>query len=179
VVSVLAAGLIAALIARSGGPPTPGPKPYVPTPTIAAVPATPAYVRPANAPNGSPWPSSASYVSGYRRLHTDGLSTVTVDNSRNDSDVFVKLVSLDGPEAYPVRSFYIPAFASFTVKDVTKGSYDVRYRDLSNGALSRSEAFTLEETELADGTEFSQMTMTLYKVENGNMQTFALAEVEF
>lgn len=109
----------------------------------------------------------------------DGLSTVTVDNSRNDSDVLVKLVSLDSAQAYPVRQFYIPAFGSFTLNKITAGSYDIRYRDLGNGGLSRSEAFTLEEIKTYDGVQYSNITMTLYKVQNGNMQTYGLSEAEF
>ncbi len=54
-----------------------------------------------------------------------GRSSVTVDNSRNDSDVFVKLVVLDGAQAFPVRQFYILAFGSFTVHSVTARGYDV------------------------------------------------------
>lgn len=147
----------------------------VPTPAQAD------YVKPSEtgAPNGQPWPASAGYVNGYKRLHTNGLSTVTVDNSQNDSDVFVKLVSLDGAKAYPVRQFYIPALGKFTVKKVTAGSYDIRYRDIRNGGLSRSEAFNLEEIATHNGTQFSNLRMTLYKVQNGNMQTYALSEAEF
>ncbi len=147
-----------------------------------ASPATPAklqYVRPNAAPNGQPWPAYAGYVRGYRQLHINGLSTVRVDNSQNDSDVFVKLVSLDGAQVYPVRNFYIPAFGSFTLDKVTAGSYDIRYRDLGNGGLSRSEAFNLEEIPTYEGTQFSNLTMTLYKVKNGNMQTYGLGEAEF
>ena len=139
----------------------------------------PEYIKPNNAPNGQPWPNSANYVKGYKRLHAKGLSTVTVDNGQNDSDVFVKLTSLDSKQAYPVRQFYIPAFSRFTVNKVTNGSYDIRYRDLNNGRLSRSEAFDLEETTTYDGTQFSNITMTLYKVQNGNMQTYDLSEAEF
>lgn len=156
-------------------PPPAGPKPY----QAIRVPDVAAYVRPAVAPNGQPWPGVAGYVKGYQQLHSNGLSTVTVDNSRNDSEVFVKLVSLDGAQAYPVRQFYIPAFGSFTLKKVTAGSYDVRYRDLSSGGLSRSEAVTLTEVHTAEGARFSNLTMTLYKVKNGNMKTFGLAEAEF
>lgn len=155
--------------------PPPGPKPYQANPA----PARPEYVRPSTAPNGQPWPVSAGYVGGYKPLHMDGLSTVTVDNSRNDSDVFVKLVSLDSAQAYPVRQFYIPAFGSFTLNKITAGSYDIRYRDLGNGGLSRSEAFTLEEIKTYDGVQYSNITMTLYKVQNGNMQTYGLSEAEF
>ena len=112
-------------------------------------------------------------------MNTDGLSSVTIDNSSNDSDVFVKLVSLDGPEAYPVRQFYIPKFARFELSNVSSGTYDIRYRDLESGGLSHSESFQLQETPTGNGTQYSQVTMTLYKVANGNMQTYGLAESEF
>lgn len=173
---------IAVVIAWSSfsepSPPPPGPKPYNATPT-AQEPQKPAYVKPVSAPNGQYWPESASYVPGYEQLDIDGLSSVTIDNSQNDSDVFVKLVSLAGAEAYPARQIYIPAFGKFTAKGVTAGSYDVRYKDLDTGGLSRSEAFELEETPTNGGTQYSEMSMTLYKVQEGNMQTFPLAESEF
>lgn len=172
-----------------GGSPTPGPKPYQATPPAASTPVhvepkpLPAtarpYIRPSTAPNGQPWPRSAGYVRGYPRLHATGLSAVTIDNSRNDSDVFVKLVSLDGSYARPVRQFYIPAFDRFTLDKVTVGNYDIRYRDLGNGRLSRSGFFSLEETKTPDGTQYSDFTMTLYKVKHGNMQTYELSESEF
>jgi curved DNA-binding protein CbpA len=138
-----------------------------------------AYTRPSVAPNGQRWPVAADYVEGYQRLNTSGLSSVTVDNSRNDSDVFVKLVSLDGDTTYPVRQFYIPAFGSFTLDNVTAGSYDIRYRDLADGSLSRSDGFNLRETPTYNGTQYSNITMTLYKVQNGNMQTYRISEAEF
>lgn len=173
----LLAGFIFWLSIGEKSPPPPGPKPYQATPP--APPRAPAWTRPETAPNGSPWPARAGYVKGYQRLHTDGLSSVTVDNSRNDSDVFVKLVSLDESQAFPVRNFFIPAYGTFTVSRVRAGSYDVRYRDLSTGALSRSQAFELEETPMQGGTQYSRLTMTLYKVQHGNMQTYRLSEAEF
>jgi hypothetical protein len=146
-------------------------KPYVADPP----PQTLQYVRPRMAPNGSPWPTLASYVSGYKKLHTDGRSTVTVDNSGNESDVFVKLVFLDSAQAYPVRVFFIPAFGSFTIKGVRAGNYGVRYRDLSTGGISRTEPFSLKENPV----QYSNITMTLYKVPRGNMQTYAISDAEF
>jgi len=170
---LIASFVVWAMIADQSNPPPPGPKPY------QASPPKPANIRPAVAPNGNPWPQTAAYVTGYPQLHREGLSSVTIDNSRNDSDVFVKLVSLDGPKAYPVRQFYIPAHGSFSLIKVKAGSYDIRYRDLGNGALSRSEAFELTETPTSNGTQFSNITMTLYKVQHGNMQTHRLSETEF
>jgi hypothetical protein len=122
---------------------------------------------------------SSAYINGYQRLHNDGLSTVTIDNTRNDSDVFVKLVSLNGPQAYPVRTFFVAGRGTFTLNQMAAGNYDIRYRDLSTGGLSRTEAFSLEEAPSYNGTQFSNITMTLYKVRNGNMQTYGLAEDEF
>lgn len=172
-------------------PPPAGPKPYQtqapprPAPTTKAdgpEPAKPnakAYVRPAAAPNNSPWPTKAAYIKGYPVDHDDGYSKVTVDNSQNDADVFVKLVSLDDDTAYPVRQFFIPAHARFAMNKVTAGRYDIRYRDLDNGGLSRSEAFDVEEMRTGDGVQFSEITLTLYKVQDGNFQTYDLADSEF
>lgn len=64
-------------------------------------------------------------------------------------------------------------------ENVTAGTYDVRYRDLTTGGLSRSESFVLEETQVSGGIQYSQMSLTLYKVQNGNMQTYRLGEDEF
>lgn len=141
--------------------------------------ASPAYEGFLYAPNGATWPTVAGYVKGYKKLNTAGLSSVTVDNTQNNSNVFVKLVSLSGANAYPARQFFIPAYGKFKVINVTSGSYDVRYRDLATGSLSRSESFRLEESATASGTQFSNITMTLYKVRNGNMQTYGLSDADF
>jgi hypothetical protein len=131
------------------------------------------------APNGKPWPSRAGYLSGELRLNTAGLSEVTVDNGQNDADVHVKLVAISEANAHPVREFFIPAHGRFTVHKVDAGRYDVRYRDLGTGHLARAEEFQLEETPTPDGTQYSSVELTLYKVANGNMETFDLAEDEF
>jgi hypothetical protein len=159
-------------------PPPKGPKPYSAVPPVQS-PVVPAYTRPALAPNGQPWPVMAGYIEGYDRLNADGLSSVTIDNTRNDSDVFAKLVSLEGAQAFPVRQVFIPAYGQFKLEGVTAGLYDVRYRDLVSGGLSRSEGFTLEETATGDGTQYTELSMTLYKVQQGNMQTYDLGEDEF
>lgn len=139
----------------------------------------PNYVKPSTAPNGSVWPAHASYVANYPKLNVNGLSSVTVDNTKNDSEVFVKLVSIKSNESHPVRVFYIPKFGKFKINNVNAGLYDIRYRDLTTGGLARSESFKLEETSTYNGTQYSNMTMTLYKVRNGNMQTYGLSESEF
>jgi hypothetical protein len=103
---------------------------------------------------------------------------VTVDNSRNEAAVLLKLVSLDGARAFPVRVVFIPAFGSFTMRNVAPGAYEIRSRDLTSGSLARSESFTLEESANANGTQYTKYTMRLYRVWNG-MTTRPLSEEEF
>lgn len=89
------------------------------------------------------------------------------------------MFSLIGDKSYPVRQFFIFAGSTFTLKNVSQGSYDIRYRDLNSGDLARSESFRLEEVRTYNGTQFSNLRMTLYKVQNGNMQTYGLSETDF
>lgn len=177
---ILVSGLLAAivwLVASAYASPPAGSTPSGADSVSTLIP--PAYVRPDTTPAGRPWPAVAGYLAGFPRLHTRGLSSVTVDNSRNDSAVFLKLVSLDGAVAVPVRVSFIPARRSLTMRNVAAGTYDIRSRDLTSGALARSEAFTLEETANAKGTQYSDFTMTLYRVRNGSMTSFPLSENEF
>jgi hypothetical protein len=116
---------------------------------------------------------------GYELSASEGLSSVTVDNAHNSSDVFVKLVSLKSLKPVPVRVCFIPAYSRFTFENVSPGRYDVRYRDLSSGGYSKTEDFALTETSTYEGTEYSTLSLTLYKVANGNMHIERIDESEF
>ncbi len=181
-------GILFAIAAAVNGEQAPRPTytytPNPPSPAASYAPATdppprPAFVRPSTAPNGQPWPAHPAYVPGYQILAGGGLSSVTVDNTRNSSDVFLKLVSLNVGRAYPVRLCYIPAYSQFRFQTVATGRYDVRYQDLSIGGYSKTEEFTLTETRTDQGTEFSNLALTLYKVDHGNMHTEKIDETEF
>jgi hypothetical protein len=130
-------------------------------------------------PNGNSWPQSTGYLENYPKLHTDGLSTLTIDNSQNSSDVHVKLYHLSGDSGQEVRNAFIKAGSSFTINKIRAGIYDVRYRDLAGGGLSKSESFELEEIPVGNSIQYSMMTMTLYKIANGNMQTQSISESQF
>lgn len=116
------------------------------------VPAVAGYVRAEAAPNGRPWPTRSAYLEGYPQMNKGGLSEVMIDNTHNDTDMFAKLVSLDGPSALPVRTFFVAARSRFVLGDLTIGTYDLRYRNLASGGLLRSPAFILEEVRTAGGT---------------------------
>ena len=141
--------------------------------------AQPGYTRADAAPNGQAWPQVSGYVEGYVMGNGGGLSEVLIDNSQNDADMFVKLVSLDGPSATPVRVFFVAANARFTVKELRVGTYDLRYRNLVSGGLLRSPAFILEEVPTARGTQHSTPTMKLYRSSDGSLQTYALPDADF
>jgi curved DNA-binding protein CbpA len=131
------------------------------------------------APNGSSWPEHASYVQGYERLNTSGRSRVTIDNSQNSSNAFVKLVDISNSRPHAVRSVFVPAYASFTIRSISPGTYDIRYKDLQDGGLSRSETFTLSEITEGNSMRYDTMTITLYKVAHGNMETYPISESDF
>lgn len=142
------------------------------------------YVRPATDPYGTLWPTSARYIQRFDSQVLPGLSSVTIDNFLNDSDVHVKLVGLalsDTTTASSdvLREFYIPAYSKFALGKVSGGRYYIRYRDLSDGGLAASDPFDVTEIETDTGTQFSNVTMTLYKVQNGNMQTHQIGEEDF
>ena len=137
------------------------------------------YVRAEAAPNGKPWPTRSAYVEGYPQMNNGGLSEVMVDNTQNDTDMFAKLVSLDGPSALPVRTFFVAARDRFTLTGLSIGTYDLRYRNLASGGLLRSPAFILEEVATARGTEHSTPVMKLYQSGESGMQTYSLGDAEF
>jgi len=185
--AILALGVIAFISSRLRDLNRPR-QPYTPNPSVSssqsAVPGRrtkihPSYIRSATEPNGHPWPTSAAYLPGYPLLASGGLSSVMIDNSGNSSDVFLKLVALDSIEAFPVRVCYIPAASRFTFREVVAGRYDVRYRDLVSGSYYKTEDLTLTEKRTYQGTEYSRITLTLYKVPHGNMQTEAIDESQF
>jgi len=132
-----------------------------------------------HAPNGSPWPQASSYVLGYPRLNTDGRSSVTIDNTGNDSDVFVKLVSHDSEKLLAVRMLFIKAHDQFRLTRLQAGAYDIRYRDLRSGDIEKSKPFDLVEKISENGVHFSTVTMTLYPVVDGNTRMEPISEAEF
>ncbi len=137
----------------------------------------PSYIT--HAPNGQPFPSSAGYVAGYPQLNDNGASKLTIDNSQNTEAIFGKLYYLDNVEPQAVRHFYIPGGGGLNLRNISAGNYDVRYKDLENGSISKSERMLIEEYEDYDGIKFSNISMTLYKVSNGNMETYSIPESEF
>lgn len=116
---------------------------------------------------------TTGYISGEPRLNADGLCEFTVDNTQNDMPVYVRIWDVN--IGRPVCAFTIAKGDKFTAYDLSPGTYEVRYRELyENNAPpfgSKSEPTILEQHETFDGTSYSVVELTLYKVHNGNTTT--------
>ena len=130
-------------------------------------------------PNGKLWPASSNYLAETTIGNSSGRAHITIDNSRNDSDVFLKLVWHEPGGDIAVRLSFIKAGDQFKMQNIGAGTYDVRYQDLDSCALNSSRTFALEEVEEADAVRFSAVTLTLYKVRGGNAPMHAISEKEF
>jgi hypothetical protein len=139
----------------------------------------PQYKRPRTADNGSPFPKNSGYIKGYPIKLKDGYSQVTVDNSQNSSDVFVKLYALESNPPQSIRVFFIRNGDKFTAKNIKAGNYNVRYQDLNYGGRSRTDSFNLKQLKTLEGITSSDLKLTLYKVANGNMKIHPISEQEF
>ncbi len=124
-------------------------------------------------------PSSAAYIPGEPLRRMGGLFSVTVDNSGTGQDVLVKLVEINGVNASPIRTFFIPAGDSFTAKNIRPGNYEVRYVARHQPGASKSEEFSLEEVDTRTGTEYSQVSLTLYAIQGGNMRMQSIPDDQF
>jgi hypothetical protein len=96
-------------------------------------------------PSVEPRPEQSGYITGSRRLGFGGHSRVTIDNVHGGSDVLLKLVDIGGESRRTVRTIFLRAGDKFTIESVRAGTYDIRYRDLDSGRLSKSQPFTLHE----------------------------------
>lgn len=129
------------------------------------------------APNGIPYPTKSGYLRKMPVRDLTGLSTLTIDNSQNDSDVYVKLFNISGQ--YVSRNFLVKAYDKYKIVDINQGNYTVKAKFLNDCSFTESEEFEIKENQIYDGVEYSNISMTLYKVANGNLDTKSIDENEF
>jgi hypothetical protein len=136
------------------------------------------------------------------RLHTgatplgdgvrDGRCIVKVING-TDTDALVRVIRIDDGEQL-FRNFYLIAGTTFTAEKFASGNYVLKVAfgsDWNEGAkrfnfrrsFEKTELFTLNETkEPTTGgyvTKFTNMTLTLHKVIDGNFHSSPISEAEF
>lgn len=113
------------------------------------------------------------YDDNHPYLNDNGLCEITIDNSKNDMPVYVRI--WDMQQHKPVRAFYISQGGTFTADALTPGRYEIRYRELyESGEPShgtKSQVYTMEQHRTPTGTQYDTLSLTLYKVRNGNART--------
>ncbi|MGA1603309.1 MAG: hypothetical protein ACO4CG_13625, partial [Prochlorothrix sp.] len=74
---------------------------------------------------------------------------------------------------------FLESGAQFVFADLEPGKYDLRYKDLSSCQIVRTEELTVNEFETMTSIRASSITVTLYKVMGGNMETYIIDENDF
>lgn len=122
--------------------------------------------------------AKTGYLAGTKNAAAGGLSTFTVDNASGDRDAIVRLYL--GGKKPAVRNFYVKFGEKFTSKSLTPGTYVMRYRFVGNtDTFEADKPFLLSETVTESGRRFSNVTVTLYKVRDGNMTTKKVPSEDF
>ena len=110
------------------------------------------------------------YLKGQSQLASGGLSNFTVDNQNGSGDAVARIY-LNG-EKPSVRSMYVKQGETFTAKSLMPGTYVFRYRFTgSDDTYESDNPFVLVQTKTEAGTRYSNITVTLFRVKDGNMQT--------
>lgn len=127
----------------------------------------------------APAAETSGYVPGYPQRDADGTGSVTVDNSSNESDIFVKLFALDGSGKGPERVFFVEAGERFTVEGLRGGHYDLRYRELASGTVARSEAFDVPFVAVQGNDRPRNVTMRIEQLAEPKSTVCSIKDIEF
>jgi hypothetical protein len=118
------------------------------------------------------------YVKGAHQQPSAGLSTFTVDNQKGGGDAIARIY-LNGAKP-AARSIYVKAGEKFTARGLPPGNYVFRYRFVgSTKTYEADRLFPLEEITTVDGTRYSNVTVTLFRVSDGNLQTSEVSDDKF
>lgn len=118
------------------------------------------------------------YVKGEPIRHAGGLSTFEVDNTGTNRDAVVRIY-LNGNKPAS-RTILVKAGERFIAKNIAPGNYKMRYRFSDTKKVFEAKTlFTVSQEKTETGTRYSQITVTLYKTKDGNMQTEEVSEDDF
>jgi hypothetical protein len=110
------------------------------------------------------------YLKDQPRSAIGGLSTFTVDNRQGGIDAVARIY-INGKKP-AVRSMYVKHGETFKAETILPGTYVFRYRFIgSEDTFESDKSFQLTQTETETGTRYSNVTVTLFKVKDGNMST--------
>ena len=129
-------------------------------------------------PDGRPWGQVAKVMTVAE--NRSGLSSLTLDNSRNSQDLYVKLArSLDQSTRNFAREAFIPAHQQLVLQHLAVGNYVIKMMDVASGCAQVSPVLNIEENRTSSGIEYSNHSMTFYPVVNGNTHLSKLSASNF
>lgn len=128
--------------------------------------------------DGRLWPSVAQVMNVRDRRK--GLSGLLLDNSRNDQNLYVKLVlSNDKLTGNHARAAFIPAYQQLMLSNIAPGNYVVKMMNIADGCAQVSPVINLAEITTDRGIEYSDHSLTFYPVANGNTHLNSLPASQF
>jgi hypothetical protein len=105
-----------------------------------------------------------------------GRSTFTIDNTGGAGSALVRLYR----DGQAVRTFAADAGSTATASGLAPGTYRLRYKLVESGKVFEArDDFKLREVRDDRGVTFSRVTVTLYKVSDGNLQTYEVPADRF
>ena len=122
--------------------------------------------------------AETGYLSGSLAPVAAGLSTFTVDNKSGSVDAIARIY-LNGDKP-AVRQIYIKTGEKFTAPELAPGRYVLRYRFIgSSDTYEAEKIFVLEESSDSQGIKYSNVSVTLFTVTNGNMKVKRVPDKNF
>lgn len=138
------------------------------------------YVRPLTAPNGTAFPAISGYIANYEVGSNLGTSTLNVSNSKNDNDVYLKLLTVEENKKAVVRHVFIKARTDFKLEQLAPGKYEVQYLDLVAGQGGKSEIFTVTDSKsILGATETISLSLNLKTAVDGVLRVEKVSIQEF
>lgn len=127
---------------------------------------------------GRPWPVLAQVLSV--RDKRKGLSSLLLDNSANDQDLYVKLArSQDEITHNYAMGVFIPARKQLKLSNIAPGNYIVKMMNIADGCTQVSPIIELIEKRTDKGIEYSDHSLTFYPVVNGNTYLRSMPSSQF
>ena len=122
--------------------------------------------------------SVTGYLNGSPPPIAAGLSTFTIDNKSGSADAIARIY-LNGDKP-AVRQIYIKTGEKFSATELAPGRYVLRYRFVGNSTTYEADkVFELEEISDSQGVNYSNVSVTLFTVANGNMKVKRVPESNF
>ena len=104
-------------------------------------------------------PLATEQAAAYAQIQVRRPSNIVIDNRQNGADVYVNLVRLGETAIVAARVVVVPSGSKYTLSNVQRGQYELRYRDLAVDRISRRDAFDMGDPRARDG----RTTISIYQ----------------